>query len=116
MSCTESYKEHILYTFNGFCKTVIRFAAINAWRDRDKRRQREIFLNTHKRESCSRFVLSAGEKEGNHLPNVMMLGSKAPEIEVSDSKPTVVHNLSFPAILLLKEQKEESVSECTLQP
>jgi len=22
----------------------------------------------HKRESCSRFVLSAGEKEGNHLP------------------------------------------------
>lgn len=35
---------------------------------------------------------------------------------VSDSKPTVVHNLSFPAILLLKEQKEESVSECTLQP
>lgn len=37
-------------------------------------------------------------------------------IYVSDSKPTVVHNLSFPAILLLKEQKEESVSECTLQP
>ena len=37
-------------------------------------------------------------------------------IPVSDSKPTVVHNLSFPAILLLKEQKEESVSECTLQP
>jgi len=36
--------------------------------------------------------------------------------KVSDSKPTVVHNLSFPAILLLKEQKEESVSECTLQP
>ncbi len=38
------------------------------------------------------------------------------EKNVSDSKPTVVHNLSFPAILLLKEQKEESVSECTLQP
>ena len=42
--CTEAYKEHIMYTFNGFCKTVIRFAAINAWRDRSRRRQKEISL------------------------------------------------------------------------
>ncbi len=34
----------LLYTFNGFCKTVIRFAAINAWRDRSRRRQKEISL------------------------------------------------------------------------
>ncbi|MXP75366.1 sigma-70 family RNA polymerase sigma factor [Lachnospiraceae bacterium WCA-9-b2] len=44
MPCTEAYKEHIMYTFNGFCKTVIRFAALNAWRDRSKRRQKEISL------------------------------------------------------------------------
>lgn len=44
MPCTEAYKEHIMYAFNGFCKTVIRFAAINAWRDRSRRRQKEIFL------------------------------------------------------------------------
>ena len=43
-ACTEAYKEHIMYTFNGFCKTVIRFAAINAWRDRSRRRQKEISL------------------------------------------------------------------------
>ncbi len=42
MACTEAYKEHIEYTFNAFCRVVIRYAAINAWRDRDKRRQREI--------------------------------------------------------------------------
>ena len=42
MPCTETYKEHIEYTFNAFCRVVIRYAAINAWRDRDKRRQREI--------------------------------------------------------------------------
>ena len=42
MLCTEAYKEHIIYTFNGYCKTVIRYAAINAWRDRDKRQQREL--------------------------------------------------------------------------
>ena len=44
MPCTEAYREHIMYTFNGFCKTVIRFAAINAWRDRSRRRQKEISL------------------------------------------------------------------------
>ena len=44
MPYTEAYKEHIMYTFNGFCKTVIRFAALNAWRDRIKRRQKEISL------------------------------------------------------------------------
>ncbi len=44
MPCTEAYKEHIMYTFNGYCKTVIRFAAINAWRDRSRRRQKEIPL------------------------------------------------------------------------
>ena len=42
MNCTEAYKEHIEYTFNAFCRVVIHYAAINAWRDRDKRRQREI--------------------------------------------------------------------------
>jgi len=44
MPCTEAYREHIMYTFNGYCKTVIRFAAINAWRDRNRRRQKEISL------------------------------------------------------------------------
>ena len=42
VNCTEAYKEHIEYTFNAFCRVVIHYAAINAWRDRDKRRQREI--------------------------------------------------------------------------
>nr|WP_272050636.1 sigma-70 family RNA polymerase sigma factor [Intestinimonas butyriciproducens] len=44
MPCTEAYREHIMYTFNGYCKTVMRFAAINAWRDRSRRRQKEISL------------------------------------------------------------------------
>ncbi len=42
MDCTQSYREHIMYSFNGFCKVVIRYAAINAWRDRNRRRQKEI--------------------------------------------------------------------------
>lgn len=27
MTCTEAYKEHIMYTLHGFCKVVIRNAA-----------------------------------------------------------------------------------------
>ena len=42
MICTEEYKEHIECTFNAFSRVVIHYAAINAWRGRDKRRQREI--------------------------------------------------------------------------
>ncbi len=30
MPCTEAYKEHIMYTFDGFCKTVIRFLPSSA--------------------------------------------------------------------------------------
>lgn len=95
MPCTEAYKEHIEYTFNAFCRVVIHYAAINAWRDRDKRRishrrkvlsilyVRHIFHRPlqaipcydmrsegypHKWKSCRSPVLSAREKEGNHLP------------------------------------------------
>ncbi len=36
MICTEAYKEHIEYTFNVFCRIVIRYAAVNAWRKRER--------------------------------------------------------------------------------
>ncbi|MEY8268253.1 sigma-70 family RNA polymerase sigma factor [Lachnospiraceae bacterium 64-25] len=44
MPCTEAYKEHIMYTFNGFCKVVIHNAAITAWCDQHRRHKREISL------------------------------------------------------------------------
>ena len=36
MICTEAYKDHIEYTFNVFCRIVIRYAAVNAWRKRER--------------------------------------------------------------------------------
>lgn len=42
-ACTEAYKEHIMYTFNAFCRVVIRYATLNSWRDRSRKRQREIY-------------------------------------------------------------------------
>ena len=44
MTCTEAYKEHIMYTFHGFCKVVIRNAVITAWHDQQRRHKREISL------------------------------------------------------------------------
>ena len=42
MNITEAYKEHIEYTFNAFCRIVIRYAAIGAWHEWSRRRQREV--------------------------------------------------------------------------
>lgn len=47
MPCTEAYKEHIMYTFHGFCNIVIRNAAITAWRDQHRRHKREISLDKY---------------------------------------------------------------------
>ncbi len=44
MTCTEAYKEHIMYTFHGFCKVIIHNATITAWRDQQRRHKREISL------------------------------------------------------------------------
>lgn len=44
MNITEEYREHIEYTFNAYCKIVIRNAAINAARQRYRRCKREISL------------------------------------------------------------------------
>ena len=50
MTCTKAYKEHIMYTFHGYCKVVIRYAAINACGDcgvDTKKRYLEILEFTH---------------------------------------------------------------------
>ncbi len=66
MACTEAYKEHIMYTFNGFCKIVIRYAAINAWCDRD-RRQKEISFEYLTEEKF--YPLSTSDKYFKSLTN-----------------------------------------------
>ena len=68
MICTEAYKEHIEYTFNAFCRVVIRYAAINAWRDRDKRRQREISLEYLTEEKFYPFCYCQEKQRGISQP------------------------------------------------
>ena len=31
MTCTEAYKQHIEYTFNAFCRVVIRYAQLHSF-------------------------------------------------------------------------------------
>lgn len=45
MTYTEQYREYIECTFNGFCKTVLYHAAINACRDLRRKQQHEVSLD-----------------------------------------------------------------------
>ncbi len=45
MKYTKQFKEHIEYTFAAFCKIVLRYEAINAWRDMNRIVEREISLD-----------------------------------------------------------------------
>ncbi len=58
MICTEAYKEHIEYTFNAFCRVVIRYAAVNAWRKRERQA-----LNRD-----NKFDAEGIAEPGGHLP------------------------------------------------
>lgn len=42
MKYPEQYKEHIEYTFHVFCKVVLRNAAINAYRDLNRKQKHEV--------------------------------------------------------------------------
>lgn len=45
MEHSEQFMEHIEYAFHAFCKIVLRYAAINAWRDLKRKETREISLD-----------------------------------------------------------------------
>ena len=45
MTYTKAQREHIMFTFHAFCKTVIRNEAINAYRDRQRKQKHEISLD-----------------------------------------------------------------------
>ncbi len=45
MNDTQQYREYIECTFNGFCKTVLYHAAINAYKDLRRKQQHEVSLD-----------------------------------------------------------------------
>jgi len=45
MNHSEQYRERIECTFNAFCKTVLYYEAINAYREISKKREREVSLD-----------------------------------------------------------------------
>lgn len=40
-----TYKEHIEYSFNAFCQTILYYEAINTYREISKKREREVSLD-----------------------------------------------------------------------
>ena len=45
MNDTQQYREYIECTFNGFCKTVLYHAAINAYKDLRRKQEHEVSLD-----------------------------------------------------------------------
>ena len=45
MRYSEQFMEHIEYAFNAFCRIVLHYEAINAWRDLTRKEVREISLD-----------------------------------------------------------------------
>ena len=45
MEYSEQFMEHIEYAFHAFCRIVLRYEAINAWRDLKRKEAREISLD-----------------------------------------------------------------------
>ena len=45
MRYSEQFMEHIEYAFDAFCKIVLRYEAINAWRDLKRKEAKEISLD-----------------------------------------------------------------------
>ncbi len=45
MRYSEQFMEHIEYAFNAFCRIVLHYEAINAWRDLKRKEVREISLD-----------------------------------------------------------------------
>ena len=45
MRYSEQFMEHIEYAFNAFCKIVLRYESINAWRDLKRKEAKEISLD-----------------------------------------------------------------------
>ena len=45
MRYSEQFMEHIEYTFAAFCNVVLRYAAINAYRDFGRKQRREVSLD-----------------------------------------------------------------------
>ena len=105
MDCTEAYREHIMYSFNGFCKIVIRYAAINAWRDRNRRRQREISFEYLTEEKF--YPLSTSDEA---------LKSPYEQYPVTICGQTIIltNGELAAALLSLPEKKREIIYQCHL--
>lgn len=90
MTCTEEYKEHIVYTFHAFCRVVIRNAMYTAVRTRNRKYKREISLDyltdeKHYPFSTKDEYFNAPEPEEEYLLTICgdtVVFSNAPLVEV----------------------------------
>ncbi|MDY4082400.1 MAG: sigma factor-like helix-turn-helix DNA-binding protein [Candidatus Metalachnospira sp.] len=97
MNYTEQFKEHIEYRFASFCKIVLRYEAINAWRDMSRIIEWEISLD---------YLVS----ERYYAPHTIDKYFVEPTpFSVNDETVYIEDKLLTQAIMSLSEHKREIV-------
>ena len=109
MTEDEAYKVHIQYTFNAFCKIVIRHAAIDKILKLRRRWEREVSLDYLMNE---KFVQLA---EPEQLEDVQLAEPEQLEeylFTACDQTAILYHAELAAALALLPEQTQEEIFRC----
>ena len=86
MTEDEAYKVHIQYTFNAFCKVVIRHAAIDIILKLRRRWEREVSLDYLMNEKFVQFA------EPSRLKNIFLTPAARPPFCIMRSLPPPLHS------------------------
>ena len=100
MSYSEQFKEHIEYTFNGFCKTVLYHEALNAYRDLQRKQRHEISLE---------YIITETSFEPSAVDEYFQAVYKPTEFQVRGQTVIIDNERLAAALSKLSAQRREIV-------
>ncbi|MCH5263668.1 MAG: sigma-70 family RNA polymerase sigma factor [Lachnospiraceae bacterium] len=100
MSYSEQFKEHIEYTFNGFCKTVLYHEALNAYRDLQRKQRHEISLE---------YIVAETSFEPFEADEYFQVAYKPTVFQVQGQTVIIGNERLATALSKLSEQRQEIV-------
>ena len=100
MSYSEQFKEHIEYTFNGFCKTVLYHETLNAYRDLQRKQRREISLE---------YIITETSFEPSTTDEYFQAAYKSTEFQVRGQTVIIENERLAVALSKLSAQRREIV-------
>ena len=100
MSYSEQFKEHIEYTFDGFCKTVLYHEALSAYRDLHRKQWHEISLE---------YIITETSFEPSAMDEYFQAAYKPTEFQVRGQTVVIDNERLAVALSKLPERRREIV-------